>query len=771
MRLRYTICFIILLNICFINKSYSQGERDNWYFGQLAGMRFDGNSLESLSDNTIERRILFNVIEGPDNLICANDEDGNLLFYSDGRTFRNRLHQDLLNSPTNEYAVWYSQAAISRDPGNPDKYYVFVIIQDGLKNFLTYTIVDMSLNNGLGGLDPNNTHVVIANNVGQQLTTAQHANGKDLWLLAVRKGAFNAYLITENGISFTPVTSNDQGISFLDGNFSNFGMMEISPSNNLLAACFPVLDKLLVLLFNNLNGKFILFSEKEVPGITSAEFSSNNQFLYTSSNSGTNQYNLLNLGVQPIQITIGAFPYLKRGPDGKIYTIRRGEFHVGAIQNPNVLGSGANYVDNVLSLSGPNLLDLPTFMLPKKPEGISFINICHGETTEFTFTGAFREQVSYEWDFGDGTTATGANTNHQYTTPGTYNVSVMVTDSSTNSTIFSDIKEITIYDSPNNINITENLYLCSEDTTIFFSDFQDSLLGNVNENIFNILYYFSEEDALLKNNSKIEYIPVIGTKTIWVRIENKFNPLCFSVLNFNIETPEFIDIDIPTEQYICSSRTGLTLSAPDGFIDYQWSNGENTQNITVNQTGLYTLTVIKDFGSFTCEAKTSISVRQGEELPIIEEIKVIDWSQNHNSIEVILSRSGAYEFSIDGINFQQSNIFENLPFKEDYKVYVRDINCQKTIESDKLFLLYFDKFFTPNGDGRHDYWRVINNFREEDIKIQIFDRYGKLLKTMSYFDRGWDGTYNGIEMPTSDYWFRVVRQNGDIHLGHFTLKR
>ena len=56
-------------------------------------------------------------------------------------------------------------------------------------------------------------------------------------------------------------------------------------------------------------------------------------------------------------------------------------------------------------------------------------------------------------------------------------------------------------------------------------------------------------------------------------------------------------------------------------------------------------------------------------------------------------------------------------------------------------------------------------------EIQIFDRFGKLLETMKYYDRGWDGTSNGVDMPTSDYWFKVVRQNGDVHYGHFTLKR
>ena len=77
MQLKQHIIYAFI-SLFFISELSAQGERDNWYFGQLAGMTFDGNNLTSLNDNTIERRIVFGMIEGPDNIICANDADGNL---------------------------------------------------------------------------------------------------------------------------------------------------------------------------------------------------------------------------------------------------------------------------------------------------------------------------------------------------------------------------------------------------------------------------------------------------------------------------------------------------------------------------------------------------------------------------------------------------------------------------------------------------------------------------------------------------------------------
>ncbi|MEM9681016.1 MAG: hypothetical protein AAF901_11900 [Bacteroidota bacterium] len=74
----------LLLILVSIGDIMAQGERDYWYFGQMAGMKFGNLGPQSINDNTIERRIVFGVIEGPDNIICASNEEGDLLFYSDG---------------------------------------------------------------------------------------------------------------------------------------------------------------------------------------------------------------------------------------------------------------------------------------------------------------------------------------------------------------------------------------------------------------------------------------------------------------------------------------------------------------------------------------------------------------------------------------------------------------------------------------------------------------------------------------------------------------
>jgi gliding motility-associated-like protein len=87
----------------------------------------------------------------------------------------------------------------------------------------------------------------------------------------------------------------------------------------------------------------------------------------------------------------------------------------------------------------------------------------------------------------------------------------------------------------------------------------------------------------------------------------------------------------------------------------------------------------------------------------------------------------------------------------------------------------YPHYFTPNGDGFHDTWNVsgLQNF-DAITKIYIFDRFGKLLKQLSSSGEGWDGTYNGQLLPSTDYWFTVdYPENGVMKQfkAHFSLKR
>lgn len=84
-------------------------------------------------------------------------------------------------------------------------------------------------------------------------------------------------------------------------------------------------------------------------------------------------------------------------------------------------------------------------------------------------------------------------------------------------------------------------------------------------------------------------------------------------------------------------------------------------------------------------------------------------------------------------------------------------------------------FFTPNQDGENDFWGPEAESQSCDYTLRIFNRFGKQLAVLSPRDYRWDGTYEGQQMPSDDYWFTVEyvddQGNPGFYRSHFTLKR
>ena len=82
-------------------------------------------------------------------------------------------------------------------------------------------------------------------------------------------------------------------------------------------------------------------------------------------------------------------------------------------------------------------------------------------------------------------------------------------------------------------------------------------------------------------------------------------------------------------------------------------------------------------------------------------------------------------------------------------------------------------YFTPNGDGENDTWTPMNIRQYPNIHTMIYDRYGRLIKEL-YQGDSWDGTYNGKDLPSGDYWYIITLGSEDDSRefkGHFTLFR
>jgi gliding motility-associated-like protein len=177
-----------------------------------------------------------------------------------------------------------------------------------------------------------------------------------------------------------------------------------------------------------------------------------------------------------------------------------------------------------------------------------------------------------------------------------------------------------------------------------------------------------------------------------------------------------------------------------------------------------------------CTKSRTITIEPSN-IATFESIEVVDASQE-NTITVIVSGEGEYEYALfdqEGnlyANYQTSNFFNDVS-PGLYTVSVRDIKHNCGIVEDLVSIIGFPNVFTPNGDGTNDTWQVkgVSQQFQPNTKVLIFDRYGKLIKELNPVGPGWDGTFNGQNMPVSDYWFTVQLQDGRLYRSHFTLKR
>ena len=257
------------------------------------------------------------------------------------------------------------------------------------------------------------------------------------------------------------------------------------------------------------------------------------------------------------------------------------------------------------------------------------------------------------------------------------------------------------------------------------------------------------------------------TQTIYARIMNIQG--CYSDYPVNLRVNTFDDILVDETIGLCENES-LILNAGSGFTSYEWNTNppQFTQQITVNSGGIYEVTVTN---ALNC-SKTKTFTIEASGIGTIEEIVINDFQENNSAtIEISPTSLGDYEYSLDGINYQNSNVFSNLLAGE-YTVYVQDKKgCGITLET--FYILDYPRYFTPNNDGYNDNWNIKNLERRglENSLITIYDRYGKLLKQLIGNSSGWNGTFNNEVLPAADYWFTIELTNGKTVKGHFSLIR
>ena len=136
--------------------------------------------------------------------------------------------------------------------------------------------------------------------------------------------------------------------------------------------------------------------------------------------------------------------------------------------------------------------------------------------------------------------------------------------------------------------------------------------------------------------------------------------------------------------------------------------------------------------------------------------------------------AGDYVYTFNGEDYGSTNVFI-ITESGTFEVIVTDSSgCQAIAIIEKDFIdICIPNYFTPNGDGVQDGWTIGCAPNYPNLVFSIYDRYGRKVATLRAGEK-WDGTYNGTELPSGDYWFIVeTDRSGEIRdfVGHFTLYR
>ncbi|SFC05059.1 gliding motility-associated C-terminal domain-containing protein [Zunongwangia mangrovi] len=210
---------------------------------------------------------------------------------------------------------------------------------------------------------------------------------------------------------------------------------------------------------------------------------------------------------------------------------------------------------------------------------------------------------------------------------------------------------------------------------------------------------------------------------------------------------------------ICLDGT-LILDAAMPNLNYNWSTGETTPQISIDNPGTYTVELI------TAELCSSTKTF---EVSLIDDAEIAEINSNERNVSIIPENEGEFEYSLDGINFQSSNTFQNIEGGI-YTAFMRDLANCKTVSMEFPHIV-LPKLITPNGDGYNDNFHLNGVEYFPASVIAIFDRYGSLITTGNGEGFEWDGSYQGNQLPKGDYWYRIKIADFDEIKGHFSLMR
>lgn len=263
-------------------------------------------------------------------------------------------------------------------------------------------------------------------------------------------------------------------------------------------------------------------------------------------------------------------------------------------------------------------------------------------------------------------------------------------------------------------------------------------------------YYPSVADAVNQTNEILTPSPYIAPDgVVYVRVSNAQG--CYNIAKITLVVIPPVYSTVLKDKTICvEDRT--TLDAGPGFNSYEWSTGATTQTITNVGVGTYWVKL----KTGDCIVTQNVKVYPSEQ-PVVSSIEI-----SNTTVTVhVIGGTPPYKYSMDNVNWQESNIFDNVK-RGDATIFVKDsYDCDPIDIS--IVVPNLVNVITPNGDGYNDVIDYSALANKKNFVMNIFDRYGNMIFQMDKFSGyKWSGTsQGGLKVPTGNYWYSVSWNEND----------
>lgn len=691
-------------------------EANFWYFGTYQGLDFSSGSPVVISGSLDSN-------EG-----CASISDkttGQLLFYTNGDTVWNSTHMPMPNGfGLLGHSTTTQSATIVPKPGSSTLYYIFTLWWQAWGG-LTYSVVDMSLNGGLGDITIKNVPLITPTT--EKCVAVRHCNETDIWVITHEwnTNAFYTYLVSSTGVS-APVVSN---IGIVEGGnsgqgFEALGYLKASPNGKKLVAAHTYIANAPTELFDFDNSTGIISNVVNIPVDTvyGASFSPDNSKLYINVRTitdGLKQYDLNAPDIVASGITIHSdgSHALQLAPNGKIYGISGNCQDINVINNPNATGLACDYVTNVLDLtqnycnSGlPNFIDGYLYEPAiKGPDGVCLNT----------------QNVVYSIDGCSGNVSWLLHGQSTIMSVTDSNVVVNFNGSGTDTLIAEITRTCGVAQDTLFITVTPPPVLeLGADTVICQGS---SIILNAGIGHTSYLWQDGSVNQTYTVNTAGQYKVTVADNGCAATDSILVNPAQTVTL-----------LDLGPDIYTCNGAIAV-LDAGSGFSSYQWQDGAENNTYSVYLPGSYWVTV-SSCGTITSDTVNVFwqnnvpfsitqqgSLCEGQSIVLTvapANLASYIWDDGSNNISREVQSPGMYSLIATAANgcYGQDSV----------EVIETNCNCILTVPT----------AFSPNNDGHNDAF-ILHGFEGcvSDFSLQIFDRWGEKVFETENVSVSWNGNF------------------------------